>query len=437
MGVLSVLGGAAASSNPLITNAGIHTATGKALGLFPEDGTSTPTGFAGDTVTLGSGGLSASATEALFYHAQVQKLSLLALFQQAASPAETSSESQTSGAQMAFSFYSETREQELGYFRSTTATNADGLSTTQQTTYLEVSRKVAGRFKVSFDLSGSALQDFANAVRGLGSKDEITVDKILSLMRDALGQGDDTTNQVFQLLSGFMSGLAGTDDQLSKFIDSIYNSGLMGGAASGNAAAQGQSVQTQGMQLHFEFDVQFQSEETIQYQDVQVQQSDPITLDLDGDGIELSSYRNGADFDITGSGKRAKTAFVNGGDAFLALDRNKNGVIDSGKELFGDQNGARNGYEELAKLDTNGDGLINAKDRDFDSLMLFRDNGNGRTERGELVSLAKAGITELDLHYASANQKAAGGNSIAQTATYRRSNGQLGQTADAILNYIA
>jgi hypothetical protein len=175
----------------------------------------------------------------------------------------------------------------------------------------------------------------------------------------------------------------------------------------------------------------------VQVGEGQVQESDPITLDLDGDGIELTRYGNGARFDITGKGQAATTAFVTGGDAFLAVDRNGNGIIDSGKELFGDQNGAKNGYEELAKLDSNLDGVINKLDKDFAKLVLFKDNGNGRTEPGELVSLTQAGIVELSLNHQNVNLKAAGGNRIGQIASYRRADGSVGQTADAILQFIA
>jgi hypothetical protein len=87
-------------------------------------------------------------------------------------------------------------------------------------------------------------------------------------------------------------------------------------------------------------------------------QQDPIVFDLDGDGIELTDTANGVRFDITGTGKAVQTAWVRGGDALLAWDRNGNGKIDSGLELFGDQRGATNGFEELRKLDTNSDGFI-------------------------------------------------------------------------------
>ena len=72
------------------------------------------------------------------------------------------------------------------------------------------------------------------------------------------------------------------------------------------------------------------------------------------------------------------------------------GKIDNGKELFGDQNGASTGFEELSKYDDNNDGLITKDDASFEKLQLWCDmNKNGITDNGELKKLAEAGITEL------------------------------------------
>ena len=105
--------------------------------------------------------------------------------------------------------------------------------------------------------------------------------------------------------------------------------------------------------------------------------------------------------------------------------------------MFGDQNGAANGFEELRRLDTNGDGRINQLDANFNKLLLWRDNGNGITEPGELISLADAGIVEISLGYRNVNQSAAGGNRITQVATFVRADGSRGTAADALLNYLA
>ena len=130
----------------------------------------------------------------------------------------------------------------------------------------------------------------------------------------------------------------------------------------------------------------------------------PIILDLDGDGIELTDNENGTIFDINGDGEKDRTSWTQSGqgfdDAFLVLDRNGNGEIDSGKELFGDQNGADNGYDELAKLDSNGDGQIDANDEAYSELQLWADmDGDGKVGDGELKTLEEMGVTSISTQY--------------------------------------
>ena len=110
---------------------------------------------------------------------------------------------------------------------------------------------------------------------------------------------------------------------------------------------------------------------------------DPIILDLDGNGVgRVSKFgmlfvmNGGVMFDHNGDGIAIVTSWVSGADGLLVLDRNGDGVINSGRELFGDStllsNGstARHGYEALAEFDGNGDGIINADDETFSRLKL-------------------------------------------------------------------
>lgn len=86
--------------------------------------------------------------------------------------------------------------------------------------------------------------------------------------------------------------------------------------------------------------------------------------------------------------------------AFLALDKNANGKVDSGEELFGQNKGQPNGFESLRELDSNKDGKISAADQGFKDLNLWFDkNANGKTEAGELVGLDSKKIQEISLSY--------------------------------------
>ncbi len=95
----------------------------------------------------------------------------------------------------------------------------------------------------------------------------------------------------------------------------------------------------------------------------QPQKTDPLVLDLAGNGFSTRGLDDAVRFDLDADGRTDRISAPSGDDALLALDRNNNGRIDDGRELFGDQNGAANGFAELGKYDDNGDGRIDAAGR--------------------------------------------------------------------------
>ena len=127
----------------------------------------------------------------------------------------------------------------------------------------------------------------------------------------------------------------------------------------------------------------------------------PITLDLDGDGriTTISNADTTRAFNWDGSGFDKQVGWVGHNDGLLFLDRNPNGVVESGKELFSNSAiaDAAKGVRSLAWVDANGDGLINAADPVFAQLKVWQDaNGNAQADAGELKTMAHLGITELD-----------------------------------------
>jgi hypothetical protein len=133
----------------------------------------------------------------------------------------------------------------------------------------------------------------------------------------------------------------------------------------------------------------------------------PIVLDVSDNGYDLTDFRGGVQFDLKGNGKRRQMSWTSAGsdDAFLALDRNGNGLIDNGVELFGNHTpqratGPRNGFEALRELDGNGDGAIDGGDTVYPALLLWTDrNHNGESESTELTSLTESGIVSIALDY--------------------------------------
>lgn len=137
---------------------------------------------------------------------------------------------------------------------------------------------------------------------------------------------------------------------------------------------------------------------------------DPLVIDLGKAGIELTSVKNGVHFDLDNNGFAEQTSWIGTEDGFLSLDRNNNGIIDNGGELFGDQvmlkNGSKSssGFEALAELDENEDGIIDANDSEFVNLKVWIDeNHNGISESNELKTLSELGIISIGLDYSETN----------------------------------
>lgn len=173
----------------------------------------------------------------------------------------------------------------------------------------------------------------------------------------------------------------------------------------------------------------------LEVRSAQVRKIDPLVLDLDGNGYDLTPAGEGAIFDIDGDGNLDQTAWVRGGDALLVYDRNGNGRIDDGRELFGDQNGAANGFLELAKYDSNRDGKIDRHDSIFKALKLYRDlNGDGVIQAEELASLPQMGIAAIDLRFIRQLSQC-NGNALLLEASFQRTDGTFGKIGDFEFGY--
>ena len=163
-----------------------------------------------------------------------------------------------------------------------------------------------------------------------------------------------------------------------------------------------------------------------------VQTADPLVLDLGGAGITTTGVRGGVRFDLTGDGRAETMSTVTGSSWLLALDRSGNGRIDDGRELFGDQNGAANGFEELARLDSNADGRIDAGDAAFSQLRLLQIKADGSQVT---QSLDEAQVVAIELGYQSTRKALNLYDQVTQTASFTRTDGSRGEASDVLLGY--
>ena len=162
----------------------------------------------------------------------------------------------------------------------------------------------------------------------------------------------------------------------------------------------------------------------------QPQISDPLTLDLAGDGFATRGLGRAVHFDLNADGRLDQVSMPDRDDALLALDRNGNGRIDDGRELFGDQNGAANGFAELARHDDNGDGRIDASDAIYRQLTLLRFDEQGRQQT---QSLADAGVSAIRLQARDVDIALGAYDRIAQLGAFEFADGREGQAADLLL----
>ena len=162
----------------------------------------------------------------------------------------------------------------------------------------------------------------------------------------------------------------------------------------------------------------------------------PIVLDLNGDGISTQSVENGVKFDLFGVGQKVSSGWVSGGDGLLVMDRNNDGSINGGLELFGEGTAlasgkkAANGYVALAEIDSNGDGKVSSGDAYFSELMVWVDgDSDGVSQKSELHTLASLGITELDLK-SQTSPEVNNGNMVGLVSSYTTVDGATHDMAD-------
>lgn len=114
--------------------------------------------------------------------------------------------------------------------------------------------------------------------------------------------------------------------------------------------------------------------------------TDPLVLNLSTDQVRLTG--SSVAFDLNSDGSKEKLATLASGSAYLVLDRNHNGKIDNGSELFGPASG--DGFSDLSQLDSDQNGWIDENDAAYAQLAVWNPGGN-------MESIADAGVGAVAL----------------------------------------
>jgi hypothetical protein len=159
-------------------------------------------------------------------------------------------------------------------------------------------------------------------------------------------------------------------------------------------SAEGVVVTADGQEIRFSLELEmeryYREETNISLRAGDAVRKDPLVLNFNGNAAQLLDQR--FHFDLDADGRTEEIGLLAGGSGFLAFDRNQNGRIDNGTELFGPA--TNHGFAELAKLDSDGNGWLDEADILFKSLSIWRPEQDGP---GLLSSLADEHVGAISL----------------------------------------
>ncbi len=192
--------------------------------------------------------------------------------------------------------------------------------------------------------------------------------------------------------------------------------------------ASGTVKTADGREIDFNVDVAMSREFSAYYEESSFQllapkTCDPLVINLEGDIASLSDQK--FFFDIDADGDKDEISMLESGSGYLALDKNGDGVINDGKELFGPQSG--NGFKDLAAYDEDKNGWIDEADDIWSKLKIWCKDENGEDK---LYTLAESGVGAICLQNASTDftlgNSAEANGYIRSTGIFLYENGNVG-----------
>ena len=159
-------------------------------------------------------------------------------------------------------------------------------------------------------------------------------------------------------------------------------------------SAQGVVNTSDGQQISFTLQLEmsrsFVQETSVSIREGDAVRKDPLVINFNGTGAQLTDTQFA--FDLDADGQQENIAFVTGGSGFLALDKNSDGQINNGSELFGTRSG--DGFADLAQYDQDGNQWIDENDAVYSQLKVWQRDASGHDSLG---TLAQAGVGALYL----------------------------------------
>jgi len=164
-------------------------------------------------------------------------------------------------------------------------------------------------------------------------------------------------------------------------------------------STEGKVVTSDGREISFNLDLSMSRSFEEYYEsnyDLVSVMCDPLVINLDSDLAGVSDQK--FYFDLDADGQMDNISMLNSGSGFLALDKNGDGIINDGSELFGTSSG--DGFKDLSKYDSDGNGFIDEADEIWDKLLIYTQGKNGEQE---LYKLSEKGVGAIYLGNVSTN----------------------------------
>ncbi len=194
-------------------------------------------------------------------------------------------------------------------------------------------------------------------------------------------------------------------------------------------SARGTVVTADGQKLEFQLDLSLQrefhlqSDTRIQLGDA-VQRKDPLVINLNASAAQLT--RQKYEFDLDADGKTEQVSMLQPGSGFLALDRNDDGKVNDGTELFGTRSG--NGFSDLAAFDDDGNQWIDEADAIFKRLQVWFKDANGQDQLLDMqaanIGAIFLGSQQTDFRHADADNRTQG--DLRSTGVFLTEDGKAG-----------